>query len=226
MVDAAGSEAALRDLETTSLSQQHVLERHADVLEEDLHVALGSVVLAEGQHRPQQGDAWRVHRHEQLRLLLVDRTIRPGLTHEDHDLAVQRARARAPPLGTVDHVLAARLVPGDRDANVGRIARGDGGFRHGEARADAPLEQRQQPAPPLLRVGVPREHLHVARVGARAVARHRGELGVAARAHDLADLGVLPVRQPAANDTLVDASDRRRVHRQEEVPQALRLRLC
>lgn len=48
------------------LAPDHVAQWHADVLEEDLHVALGAVVISEGLHGPHEGDAGRVHGHQDL----------------------------------------------------------------------------------------------------------------------------------------------------------------
>ena len=66
-----GPEPALRDLEARALAQQHVGGGHAHVLEEDLAVAVGRVVVAEhGQHADDL-DAGRVARDQDHRLLLV-----------------------------------------------------------------------------------------------------------------------------------------------------------
>ena len=69
MVDAAGAEAQLRDLEAASLAEEDVLLRHAHVREPDVHVAVRRVVVAEHVHRAEDLDARRVHRDEDLRLL-------------------------------------------------------------------------------------------------------------------------------------------------------------
>ena len=76
VVDAAGAEPALRDLEAFTLAEQDAGRRHPAVLKDDLRVALGRVGVAEHAHRPHDRDPRRVHRHEQHRLLLVHTLVR------------------------------------------------------------------------------------------------------------------------------------------------------
>jgi hypothetical protein len=71
VVDTTRAEAHLGDLEAAALAEQHVLVRHAHVVEPHVHVAVRGVVLAEHVHRAEDLDAGRVHRHEDLRLALV-----------------------------------------------------------------------------------------------------------------------------------------------------------
>ena len=52
VVDAPGPEAALRDLEAAAFAEQDVVDRHAHVLEQHLHVAVRRVVVAEHVERP------------------------------------------------------------------------------------------------------------------------------------------------------------------------------
>jgi len=59
-----------------------------------VHVAVRCVVVAEHVHRPDDLDARRAHRHEDLRLLLVGVGVRGRLHHDDHDLAARVAGAR------------------------------------------------------------------------------------------------------------------------------------
>ena len=68
VVDAAGAEAHLADLEPAPLAQEHVRPRHAHVVEAQVHVPVGRVVLAEHVHATEDLDPGRVHRHEDLRL--------------------------------------------------------------------------------------------------------------------------------------------------------------
>ena len=117
VMDAARAEAHLGDLEPAALTEQHVLVRHAHVVEPDVHVPVRRVVLAEHVHRPEDLDTGRVGRHEDLRLALVRRRIRVGLHHRDHDLAARVARARDVvllagdhPLVTVTHRLAGHVL--------------------------------------------------------------------------------------------------------------------
>ena len=107
VVDAARSEAALRDLEAAAFAEQDVADRHAHVLEEHLHVAVRRVVVAEHRQRPHDRDARRVGRHQDHRLLRVARRVGVGLAHEDVDLQRGSPAPRGPPLAAVDDVVVA-----------------------------------------------------------------------------------------------------------------------
>jgi len=52
MVDAAGPEAALGDLEAAPFAEQHVGCRHARIVEADLGMAMRGVIVAEHAERP------------------------------------------------------------------------------------------------------------------------------------------------------------------------------
>src|SRR5712692_1913644 len=138
VVDAAGAESALGDLEAATLAEQHVRRRYPDVLEEHLAVAVGRIVVAEdGQHAPDR-DAGRVARDEDHRLLLVAvGVLGVRLAHEDEDLAAWVADARGPPLVAVDDVVIA--LAHDRRFDVGGVGRRHLRLGHGEGRADLPL---------------------------------------------------------------------------------------
>mmetsp|Transcript_30235 Transcript_30235/g.90680 ORF Transcript_30235/g.90680 Transcript_30235/m.90680 type:complete len:377 (-) Transcript_30235:128-1258(-) len=219
VVDAAGAQPALADFKATALAEKDVADWYPHMVEEDLHVALGSVVLAEGLHRSDQCDARRVHRHQDLGLLGIHRAVGPGLPHQDHDLAVQAARAGDVPLPAVDHILAAGLVPPNADSNVGGVGRGHVGLGHREARPHRSLEERDQPAGPLLIRAVPRQHLHVPGVGRGAVGGLRRKLHVRAGPEDLAQLGVLSVGEAPPERPAVEPRRRCTVDWQEHVPQ-------
>ncbi len=66
MMNSAGTEPHLRDFEAASLAQQDVLLRHADVVEADVHVTMGRVIVAEDMHRPQNIDPRCVFRYQNL----------------------------------------------------------------------------------------------------------------------------------------------------------------
>jgi hypothetical protein len=211
MMDAARPQAALGDLEAAALAEQQVFGRHPDVVEADLPVALGGVVEAHHRQITLDRDPGRVRLDQDHRLLLVLVGVRVGLAHHDPDAAAPVAGARGPPLGSVDDVLVA--VAGDRGLDVGGVGRGDVGLGHAEGRADLAVEQGLEPLL-LVRVGaVAGEHLHVAGVGRRAVARLGREQGRAA--HDLAQVGIFEVGQAGAELALG----------QEQVPQAAPARL-
>jgi hypothetical protein len=83
----ARPEPQLRDLEAPAFAEQHVLLRHPDIVEAQMHVAARGMVVPEHVHRADDLDAGRVLWHQDLRLLLARRRVRVGLHHHDHDLA-------------------------------------------------------------------------------------------------------------------------------------------
>ena len=92
-MDAARSEADLRDFKTAAFAEQHVFLRHPAIVEAQMHVAARRVVVAEHVHRPEDFHAGGVDRHQDLRLLLARRRVGIGLHHHDHDLAARIAGA-------------------------------------------------------------------------------------------------------------------------------------
>ena len=126
-----------------------------------------SVVLTEHVHSAEDLDTGRVHRHEDLRLPVVRGRLRTRHDHDDHDLAAGVAGTRDVVLLAVDHPLVAVELGTARD--VGGVGRRDVGLGHRVRRADLTREQRLEPRPLLLGCAHPLEHLHVARVGCRAV---------------------------------------------------------
>ena len=62
MMDAAGPEAALRDLEAAAFAEQKVAGRHAHILEQNIGVAVRRVVIAEHRQHAQHLHAGRVER--------------------------------------------------------------------------------------------------------------------------------------------------------------------
>mmetsp|Transcript_15807 Transcript_15807/g.39602 ORF Transcript_15807/g.39602 Transcript_15807/m.39602 type:complete len:203 (-) Transcript_15807:417-1025(-) len=139
VVNPPGTEPALTDLEPSAFSQKNILEGNAHIVELYLHMALGRVVIPESLQGAEQRDAGGVHRHENLALLPVKRSLRVRLAHEDHDLAVERACAGDPPLAPIDHVLSCCAVTLDRDPDVGGVATGHRRLCHREAAANPPF---------------------------------------------------------------------------------------
>mmetsp|Transcript_33854 Transcript_33854/g.91633 ORF Transcript_33854/g.91633 Transcript_33854/m.91633 type:complete len:277 (-) Transcript_33854:289-1119(-) len=181
VVDPARAEARLRDLKAAALTSEDVGKGDPHVVEEHLKVPLGCLVVAEHLHGPQERDAGRVHRHEDnggrsMLARLCTCGSRPP--HEDADLAMQAPSSGDPPFAAVDDVLAGGLVPSDRRANVCGVAGGHARLSHGEARADAPIEQRLQPLLLLRLCAKPRNGLHVPCVRRSAVHRLSCELHV------------------------------------------------
>ena len=93
MVNSTGSEPDLGDLESATLAEQHVRRRYPYIVEPQVQVSVGSIVLAEHFHGADLLDAGGVHRHQDLRLALMDRPFGIGLHHDDHDLAAGVARS-------------------------------------------------------------------------------------------------------------------------------------
>ena len=92
-MNASRAKSALGDLEAAPLTEQHVRRRYAHVLEHNLRMSVRRIVVAEHGEHPANGHAWRVHRHENHRLLLVPRRGGIRLAHEDRDLAARVAGA-------------------------------------------------------------------------------------------------------------------------------------
>jgi hypothetical protein len=113
-MDASRTEPALHDLEAAALAQHHVGSRDADVVEEDLSVAVRRVVVPEdGEHAldcDARGGSW----DEDDGLALVDlRVVGRGLAHDHVDLAAEVACPGGPPfLSTQRSVLLAPLGEG------------------------------------------------------------------------------------------------------------------
>ena len=108
VVNPAGPEASLRDLEAAALAEQHVRRRHPHVVEHDLGMPVRGIVEAEDRQHPLDADAGRIHRHQDHRLLLVPWRVRVAAAHEDGHAAAWIAGPGDPPLAPVDDVLVRR----------------------------------------------------------------------------------------------------------------------
>ena len=197
VVDSARAEAQLGDLEATTLTEEHVRRGNTAVGEPEVHVPVRGVVVTEDVHRPHDLDAGRVLGYQDLALLLVRRTVRVGLQHDDEDLAPRVAGARGVVLLTVDDPLVA--VKHGATGDLLGIGGCDVRLGHDVRRADLTVEKRLEPLLLLLGGANPLEHLHVARVGRRAVHALGGDrvlaelgrdVGVVEVAEALAGLGV------------------------------------
>lgn len=213
MVNTARSQSALDNLEASALAENQILCRHAHVVEGDVAVAMGGVVVAVDLEHSLDGDSRKAGRDQDDGLLLVRvGVVGIGLAHDDVELAPRVASAAGPPLGAVQDVVIAVLC--DLQLDVGGIRGRNLRLGHQKRRADLALHQRLEPLLLLLGVAVLGHDLHVARVGSSAVAR----LGGAARAaQPLRHDGVLEVRP--AGGLGVEALG------QEHVPQAQLARL-
>mmetsp|Transcript_33752 Transcript_33752/g.81748 ORF Transcript_33752/g.81748 Transcript_33752/m.81748 type:complete len:249 (-) Transcript_33752:30-776(-) len=176
-------------------------------------MALRGVGVAVGLHGAHQGDAGRVHGHQDLALLLKRRRFRIRLPHQNHDLTVDVPSPRDPPLRAVDHVVLP--LPGDGNADIGSVTRGHGGLCHRETRPDFPLQEGLQPLLLLLGGAKPSQNLHISGIRARTIAALGREFSMARGAQNFAHLAVLQVIQPGA----LVPRELRRVHGEEQVPE-------
>ena len=211
VMDAAGAEAELRNLEAAAFAEQDIFLRHADVVEAHVHVTARRVVVTEHMHRPDHLDARRVDRHQDLRLLLARCGVRVGLHHHDHDLAAWIAKAGDVIFLAVDDPLVAVEARGGGD--VLGVRRGNLRLGHHIGGTDFAVQQGFEPLLLLLLGADPLQHFHVAGVRRRAVHRFRAERILAEFG---GDEGIVEVRETFAGLGV----------RQEEVPEALRLRLA
>lgn len=189
MVNAAGTKSALDNLEATTLTQNHVLDGHSDILEGNVAVAVGGIIVTVNLEHSVDGDAGGLGGHQDDRLLSVGIGI-VGITlaHDDVDLASRVTSTAGPPLGAVEDVLVTLTL--DAKLDVGGIRRRNIGLSHQESRADLSLHQRLEPLLLLRSVAVLGDDLHVASIGGGAVAG----LGSRARStQPLSHQGILQV---------------------------------
>src|SRR5690606_17860791 len=71
VMNPAGPKPALGDLETAPFAQQYVVGGNAYVLETQLRMAMGSVVISEYRQVPDHGNAGSRHRHQYHGLLFM-----------------------------------------------------------------------------------------------------------------------------------------------------------
>lgn len=168
MMDPAGAQPTLDDLEPAALAEHNIRDGHSDVLEADVSMTMRRVVVSVNRHHPMDRDTLCVGRHKHHALLLVRVLIRRvRLPHDNVQLTPRVSRSGAPPLPPVQHVLVS--LPSDAQFDISSIAAGHIRLCHQERRPNLALQQRYQP-PLLLRLAaVPSEYFHVARVGRRAV---------------------------------------------------------
>ena len=191
MMNASGAEANLGNFEAAALAEQDVLLGNTAVVETDVHMAVGRVVLSEDVHRPEDLEPFRVRRHENLRLARMRRTIWIRLDHHDHDLAARVTGAGDVELLAVDHPFVAVEPCLARD--VLRIRRRDVGFGHRVRRADFAVQQGLEPFFLLRRRSDTLEHFHVSSIGCGAVETFRGERVLAELGRNI---GVVEIREP------------------------------
>src|ERR1700677_4271739 len=111
-MNAPRAQSNLRNLEAAPLTQQNIVFRHPHVVEAQMHVTAGGMVMTEHMHRTEDLDARRILWNQDLRLLLAGRGIRAGLDHHDYDLAARVAEAGDVILLAVDDPLVADKLCG------------------------------------------------------------------------------------------------------------------
>mmetsp|Transcript_7264 Transcript_7264/g.22291 ORF Transcript_7264/g.22291 Transcript_7264/m.22291 type:complete len:257 (-) Transcript_7264:1646-2416(-) len=125
------SQACLCDLEATPLTQDHVLDRDTNILEQHLTVAMWCIVIAEDVERANDANTGRIHWNQDHALLFVLIGIGIGLAHYDADFAAWIASARGPPLSSVHNVMVS--FPNNGGANVPCVRTRDLRLGHREA---------------------------------------------------------------------------------------------
>ena len=189
MMDPAGPEAALCDLEAAALAEQEVAGRHAHVLKQNIGVAVRRIVKSEHRQHAQYLHAGRIERNENLRLLLMPSAVRVGLAHDNGDLAARVTDAGRPPFAPVDHIVVS--VANDRSLDIGRVGRSDTRLGHQKGGTDLAGEQRFQPLGFLLMRAVAMQNFHVAGIGRRAIEdfRRPGHAAHLLRAQRVVEIG-------------------------------------
>src|SRR5690606_13279564 len=129
VVDAAGSQPSLGDLEAAALPEQPVRGGNADAVIDDLRVTSRMPVIVGGTQVAMAPDSGSVGRHEAHRLLAVHvGVIGSGLAPDDQQLAGGVQGALHTPLVTVDDVDVA--IKPDLALNVSGVAGGLGRLGH------------------------------------------------------------------------------------------------
>ena len=170
VMDTTWPESSLNNLETSALSKNHIRRWHAHVLKRNVSMSMRCVVVSEHAQRPLDGNSGGIGRHENDRLLPVHILIpRVRLAHNNINPAPLIRRARRPPLGPIKHIAVPVLSNLKRD--IRGITRRHIRLGHQKRGADLALKQRPQPRVLVRLRAVLGQHLHVARVGRRAVAR-------------------------------------------------------
>ena len=166
VVDAAGAEARLGELEPRALRADQVVGGHAHVLVDDLGVVAEPAVHDAGvvhrrRRRARSCTPGVVDGHDEHRAALVG--VHVGVRHRHHDEDVGDRAVRRVPLASVDAPTRRRRAPPGSVSSFGSLP-GRVRLGHGEPRAHRPVEQRLEP--PLADV-VAASQLHRRRPAAR-----------------------------------------------------------
>src|SRR5215469_303467 len=159
MMDAAGAQTPLRDLETATRPADDVVEWYPHIGKADLAMSERGVVGAKHRYHALDLDAGSVEWQQNHGMPLVSRGRGLGQAHEDEQLAVRMPYSRTPPFPAVEDDMVALDQGGG--LHVGGIRRRHVWLCHAEGRADFAGQQRSQPAQ-LLRIRtVLHQHFHV-----------------------------------------------------------------
>ncbi len=216
MMNAAGTQTALRNLEATPFAKQQILGWNQHIGECHLCMAVRGMIIAVNRQEALHLDTRRLEIDQDHRLLTVDVCLRVGLSHQDRELASRVAGTRRPPFAPVDDIMVA--IPPDRGADVGGIGRGDIGFGHEECGTDFAIHQRPEPAILMRPCPVAMQDFHVPGIGSRAIE----DLGSPADpAHLFGAQGIFEIGEalPGKLETILDMRLTAR-WRHEQVPQA------
>src|SRR3546814_4147584 len=87
MMNAAGPQTPLRDLEATPFAEQQIFYRHPHIGERHLCVTMRGMIIAIDGEEPLDLDARRTEVDQDHGLLQVNFCLRIGFAHQDRDLA-------------------------------------------------------------------------------------------------------------------------------------------
>ena len=167
MVDSTWAQTSLGNLKTTTGTQDNVVLGNSNIIKLDAHVAMRCVNIV--KHRQWTDDFYsgRVHRHQNLRLLKMLRSLEISLHHANHDLTSRITCATGPVLLSIDDPLV--TLEHRMRANIGRIRRSDIGLGHAKAGTNLAVHEWLKPLLLLSLSPVFVDDFHVARVGGTAV---------------------------------------------------------
>lgn len=98
MVDASRTESSLNDLEAAAFTKHKAAGWNPDVVEADVAMSVGSIIVAVHVQHPVNGDPLGACRYQHNRLLTVDvLVLRVRLAHDDVYLAPRITRTAGPP---------------------------------------------------------------------------------------------------------------------------------
>mmetsp|Transcript_65090 Transcript_65090/g.152361 ORF Transcript_65090/g.152361 Transcript_65090/m.152361 type:complete len:268 (-) Transcript_65090:278-1081(-) len=169
VMDTTRAKAALRNLKATALSQEHIPNRHSNIVENDL----GMVVdVPEQSQRTDDVHSFGITWHQDHRMLLMC-GITPRSPQEDEDFTLRSARTTNVPFVSIDYVLITISLNGRTD--VRGITAGNAWLSHGIGTSNGACKQWLKPLLFLLFRPILFQNFHVAGVRSCAVHGHVAE---------------------------------------------------